>query len=518
MNMADSLGIKDAAKEPAWMLEAKIAAASRLEAKIAGFKPMADNDNVFTCDEVADWLRTLSRISNCQSLYWCAEEYAQRIVVDEELTRGEHWLWFRDDKAFWLRRIGMTEEEYEVLERFGIDRGTDVSPSEGAGVATLEAQMISLQKTQDGTGKTQMHMVQMELDLRELQKEVDDMRAGAETLEALKQGHYHYAEDDGTLEALKQGAGDYELQKRVDEMRELQKLIDDLRAGDKTLEALSLSHYYELQQMVDDMREMCADGSAGGVGILEEQMNTLQKIGDEMRAGETLEALKQGILNRTMVLQEYERGEFIKGPSAEIEQDPGGQIIKVHIAKIEQDANKVEGATMISAKITAEQKSVARGLLDPGGGANTYMDAGEGKILYPEITGTWRRNNPGEGQGAPAGGEHNAQVRGGKIKDPGGGGNIDHEVPRKVYEVQEIKNRWGINEDAEETRKRRDEKVIRTPTASANSNENGPDGTGSKGDTGGKGSNEKENRKEEPKEFLKKRAENKKIYAVICGG
>ena len=96
-------------------------------------------------------------------------------------------------------------------------------------------------------------------------------------------------------------------------------------------------------------------------------MNTLQKIGDEMRAGETLEVLKQGILNRkqiigegTMVLQEYERGEFIKVHAAEIEQDPGGQIyIKVHIAKIEQDPNKVEGAILISAKITAEQKSVA---------------------------------------------------------------------------------------------------------------------------------------------------------------
>jgi vacuolar-type H+-ATPase subunit I/STV1 len=248
----------------------------------------------------------------------------------------------------------------------------------------------------------------MELDLRELQKEVDDMRTGAETLEALKQGYYHYAEDDGTLEALKQGAGDYELQKRVDEMRELQTLIDDLRAGDKTLEALSLSHY-ELQQMVDDMREMCADGSAGGVGILEEQMNTLQKIGDEMRAGETLEALKQGILNRkqiigegTMVLQDYARGEFIKVHTAEIEQDPGGQIIKVHTAEIEQDPNKVEGGKgdiLISANTTAEQKPVARGLIDPGGGANTYMYAGEGKILYPEITGTWTRNNPGEGQG-----------------------------------------------------------------------------------------------------------------------
>ena len=133
---------------------------------------------------------------------------------------------------------------------------------------------------------------------------------------------------DGTLEALKQGAGDYELQKSVDEMRELQTMIDDLRAGEKTLEALRVPHY-ELQHMVDDMREMCADGSAGGVGPLEEQMTTLQKIGDEMRAVETLEALKQGILNRkqiigegTMVLQEYARGEFIKVHTAEIEQDP----------------------------------------------------------------------------------------------------------------------------------------------------------------------------------------------------
>ena len=62
-NMADSLGIKDADKEPAWMLEAKIAAASSLAAKIAGFKPMADNDNVLTCDEVADWLRTMGRMT-----------------------------------------------------------------------------------------------------------------------------------------------------------------------------------------------------------------------------------------------------------------------------------------------------------------------------------------------------------------------------------------------------------------------------------------------------------------------
>ena len=102
-----------------------------------------------------------------------------------------------------------------------------------------------------------------------------------------------------------------------------------------------------------------------------------------------------------------------------------------------------------------------------------------------------------------------------EIKEPGGGGNIDHEVPRKD-EVQKIKNRWGIKEDAQETSKRHDEKAIQTPTASANSNEDGPDGTGPKGD--GTGFIEKENRKEEPKEFFKKRAENEAIYEVICGG
>ena len=87
--------------------------------------------------------------------------------------------------------------------------------------------------------------------------------------QALKQGNYHYAEDDGTLEALQQGAGGHELQKRVDEMRQLQTLIDDLRASEKTLNALTpgLSQY-ELQQMLHHMREMCADGSAGGVVVV----------------------------------------------------------------------------------------------------------------------------------------------------------------------------------------------------------------------------------------------------------
>jgi len=361
------------------------ASGASLDDKIAGFQPMKRETGEFSYPEAVAWLTLLSSVSKCPGMALRAEEYAQRIVVDDGLDEGRYW--FEEPKEYWLSF--MKEEDYEALEQFGFDY------------------------------EAQMQRVQMELDLCKLQKEVDEMRAEEETLEALKQGQYHYAEDDGTLEVLKEGAGGHELQKRVDEMRQLQTLIDDLRASEKTLNALTpgLSQY-ELQQM----REMCADGSAGGVGPLEEQMTTHQKIVDEMRAGDgTLEALKQGILNGrkitsegTMVLQQYEVC-------------ARGEIIKVHKAEL-------------------EKKSVARGfLLDPGG-ANAYMYAGEGQILYPEITGTWSRNNPGDGQSASAGGEHNAQVRGGKIKDPGKGGNIDHEV-------QELKHPRSIKEEAEETRK-----------------------------------------------------------------
>jgi hypothetical protein len=49
---------------------------------------MADNDNVFTSDEVADWLRTLGRMADDQTFYWVAEEYAHRLVVEEAMNQG----------------------------------------------------------------------------------------------------------------------------------------------------------------------------------------------------------------------------------------------------------------------------------------------------------------------------------------------------------------------------------------------------------------------------------------------
>ena len=88
------------------------------------------------------------------------------------------------------RRAGEETLEAPRYDEDGVNR-PEMSIGTCAGVAkvaTLEAQMTSLQKM------------------------VDDLRAG----------------DKQTLEALKQGAGDYELQKRVDEMRELKTMVDDM--------------------------------------------------------------------------------------------------------------------------------------------------------------------------------------------------------------------------------------------------------------------------------------------------
>ena len=144
--------------------------------------------------------------------------------------------------------------------------------------------------------------------------------------------------------------------------------------------------------MIDELREICAEGRAGA-RTLEELIAPLQKIVDEMRAGDgPLEALKQSILDRrkitgegTMALQEYVV--CARGSTG----TPKGR--RDGIPSMFDGGNGADSA--------AEEKPVARWRIDPGGAANTYMYAGEGKILYPEITGTSRRKNPGEGQGAP---------------------------------------------------------------------------------------------------------------------
>jgi len=222
-----------------------------------------------------------------------------------------------------------------------------------------------------------------------------------------------------------------------------------------------------------------------------------------------------------MVLQEYERGEFIKVHTAEIKQDPGGQNIKEHIAKIEQDANKVERAIMISAKITADQKWVAKGLIDPGGGANTYMYAGEGKIFYPEIK--------EGGKGAIMIGTEEKSGARGLIKDPGGGEDIEigwHPNFEKyvdtvvTHEVQELKHHRSIKEEAEEirneTQMNKGHRKMYQEEIQMELDLRGSDGTGPKGDPSGTGFIEKENRKEELKKKKWAEANNMDNYEM-CG-
>ena len=60
----------------------------------------------------------LSKIGKCQGLADRAEEYAHRLVVDEEKNQG--WLWLREPEEFWSF---MKPTHKLVLGRLGMDRG-----------------------------------------------------------------------------------------------------------------------------------------------------------------------------------------------------------------------------------------------------------------------------------------------------------------------------------------------------------------------------------------------------------
>ena len=53
------------------------------------FKRVTVGTEVFTYGEVVVWFRMLSKISNCQGLAACAEEYmyAHRLVVEDEMDQ-----------------------------------------------------------------------------------------------------------------------------------------------------------------------------------------------------------------------------------------------------------------------------------------------------------------------------------------------------------------------------------------------------------------------------------------------
>ena len=56
------------------------------------------------------WFRMLSKISKCQGLAACAEAYAHRIVVEDEMDQGRCWL--KEKGEFWSF---MKRAHYQVL-------------------------------------------------------------------------------------------------------------------------------------------------------------------------------------------------------------------------------------------------------------------------------------------------------------------------------------------------------------------------------------------------------------------
>ena len=194
-------------------------------------------------------------------------------------------------------------------------------PGAGAGVAkvaTLEAQMTSLHKMVDDLragDKQTLEALKHGLSHDELQKMVADLRAGEKTLEALKQGS---SAGDKTLEAL---------------MTSLQQLADEIRAGDGPLEARTGETAGDGTQVIKEHPEVSKKGSAG--------------------AG-TPEAWREGIPHKV----EGCKGAIMIGADSAAEEksvargliiDPGGEIIKVHTAEIEQ-ARGGKSSVQINAK------------------------------------------------------------------------------------------------------------------------------------------------------------------------
>ena len=102
---------------------------------IAGFKPTTEeNGELFTCEEVAIWLRTLSKINKFSGLGDCAGEYSHRFVVETEKKQG--WMWFIKQGGHCPNSM-MTVGHYGVLKRFGFDRGTELYSLEGGRDGTL---------------------------------------------------------------------------------------------------------------------------------------------------------------------------------------------------------------------------------------------------------------------------------------------------------------------------------------------------------------------------------------------
>ena len=78
---------------------------------------MTVDTKVFTYDELVVWFKMLSKLSDCRGLAVCAEEYAHRLVVEDEMDQGRYWL--KAEKVYWSF---IKQPHYQMMMEFGLER------------------------------------------------------------------------------------------------------------------------------------------------------------------------------------------------------------------------------------------------------------------------------------------------------------------------------------------------------------------------------------------------------------
>ena len=133
---ADSLGIKDAAKESskgqnfeqrtagnAGLTELVVHEAlgidsrASMEMNLAGFQQMTVDTGEFTYEQAVFWLQMLSKVSRCKGIGDCAEAIAHRAVVEEGMEEGRYWVNASDDTWSFMKQA-----HYQMLQEYGFGR------------------------------------------------------------------------------------------------------------------------------------------------------------------------------------------------------------------------------------------------------------------------------------------------------------------------------------------------------------------------------------------------------------
>lgn len=119
------------------------------EANAKTFKKMTNATGAFTYEEIVAWFQALSWISENPGISACAEDYAQKLVTEDDRNKG--WLWLDEPQEIWSF---MKPAHHRVLERFGFDRGLVHLPLVSTPQASVPAQVSLVTPASSSYGYT----------------------------------------------------------------------------------------------------------------------------------------------------------------------------------------------------------------------------------------------------------------------------------------------------------------------------------------------------------------------------